>query len=298
MDKDWAHPSPEVSPMAASKKSSKKYVANYSEVHRTFHYNASAHAFSGHFTRPVQHLIEVQAPTALPTIGGVGSSRVENFKFKEYVKFDAGYTHVAGSEQREIVKGGKGGIEEKVIYTTLVTATIENLNILDVVTADRIVSRISSYYVDGAPESHFSFLGSKFENLHIGGCKADITLNHDFFAKYKTFAAIKNELKNEKNEEFRTMAGDPFETGTPIQLAAGHEVILCSLVKKMKTDAPDVTTRAHAFVLPHFGRVYLAEAIIDECKRTLTMLRLELGSPIAASGVFAQSVGNGRPWPG
>jgi len=284
--------------MAASKKSSKKYVANYSEVHRTFHYNASAHAFSGHFTRPVQHLIEVQAPTALPTIGGVGSSRVENFKFKEYVKFDAGYTHVAGSEQREIVKGGKGGIEEKVIYTTLVTATIENLNILDVVTADRIVSRISSYYVDGAPESHFSFLGSKFENLHIGGCKADITLNHDFFAKYKTFAAIKNELKNEKNEEFRTMAGDPFETGTPIQLAAGHEVILCSLVKKMKTDAPDVTTRAHAFVIPHFGRVYLAEAIIDECKRTLTMLRLELGSPIAASGVFAQSVGNGRPWPG
>jgi len=70
----------------------------------------------------------------------------------------------------------------------------------------------------------------------------------------------------------------------------GHEVILCSLVKKMATDAPDVTTQAHAFVIPHFGRVYLAEAIIDECKRTLTMLRLELGSPIAGSGVFAQSV--------
>jgi len=276
--------------MAARKKSSKKNAAN-SEVQQTFHYNASAHAFSGHFTRPVQHLIEVQAPTALPTIGGAGSSRVENFKFKEYVKFAAGYTHVAGSEQRERVKG-----EEKVTYTTLVTATIENLNILDVVTADRIVSRISSYYVRGASESHFSFLGSSFENLHIGGCKADITLNHDFFVKYKTFAAVRNELEN--NKEFQTMAEDPFETGTPIQLAAGHEVILCSLVKKMKTDAPDVTTQAHAFVIPHFGRVYLAEAIIDECKRTLTMLRLELGSPIAASGVFAQSVGNGRPWPG
>src|SRR5467141_3604213 len=210
MDKDWAHPSPEVSPMAASKKSSKKYVANYSEVHRTFHYNASAHAFSGHFTRPVQHLIEVQAPTALPTIGGCGSSRVENFKFNEYVKFTAGYTHVAGSEQRE-----RGKDEEKVTYTTLVTATIENLNILDVVTADRVVSRISSYHVGGAPESHFSFLGSKFENLHIGGCKADITLNHDFFAKYKTFAAVRNEL--ERKGEFRRMAEDPFQTGNPIR---------------------------------------------------------------------------------
>jgi len=277
--------------MAASKKSSKKYAANFSEVHRTFHYNASAHAFSGHFTRPVQHLIEVQAPTALPTIGGFGSSRVENFKFNEYVKFTAGYTHVAGSEQSE-----RGKDEEKVTYTTLVTATIENLNILDVVTADRVVSRISSYHVGGAPESHFSFLGSKFENLHIGGCKADITLNHDFFAKYKTFAAVRNEL--ERKGEFRRMAEDPFQTGNPIQMEDGHEVILCSLVKKMATDAPDVTTQAHAFVIPHFGRVYLAEAIIDECKRTLTMLRLELGSPIAGSGVFAQSVGNGRPWPG
>ena len=281
--------------MAASKKSSKKNAAN-SEVQQTFHYNASAHAFSGHFTRPVQHLIEVQAPTALPTIGGVGSSRVENFKFNEYVKFTAGYTHVAGSEQREIFKGGKGEIEEKVTYTTLVTATIENLNILDVVTADRVVSRISSYYVRGAPESHFSFLGSKFENLHIGGCKADVTLNDDFFVKYKTFAGVRKDLG--KGGEFKRMAEDPFQTGTPIHLKDGHEVILCSLVKKMKTDAPDVTTQAHAFVIPQFGRVYLAEAIIDECKRTLTMLRLELGSPIAASGVFAQSVGNGRPWPG
>ena len=143
-------------------------------------------------------------------------------------------------------------------YTTLVTATIENLNILDVVTADRVVSRISSYHVGGAPESHFSFLGSKFENLHIGGCKADITLNHDFFAKYKTFAAVRNEL--ERKGEFRRMTEDPFQTGNPIQMEDGHEVILCSLVKKMATDAPDVTTQAHAFVIPHFGRVYLAEA--------------------------------------
>ena len=221
---------------------------------------------------------------------------MENFKFNEYVKFTAGYTHVAGSEQREIVKGGKGEIEEKVTYTTLVTATIENLNILDVVTADRVVSRISSYYVRGAPESHFSFLGSNFENLHIGGCKADVTLNDDFFVKYKTFAEVRKDLG--KGGEFRRMAEDPFQTGIPVHLKPGHEVILCSLVKKMKTDAPDVTTQAHAFVIPQFGRVYLAEAIIDECKRTLTMLRLELGSPIAASGVFAQSVGNGRPWPG
>ncbi len=282
--------------MAAPKKSSKKSV-EFPRDPRTFHYNASAHAFSGQFTRPLQHLIEVQAPSALPTIGGAGGSRVDNFKFNEYVKFTAGYTHVAGSEQRERVEGVKEGEEkEKVIYTTLVTATIENLNVLDVITADRVVSRISSYHVRGEYESHFSFLGSKFENLRIGGCEADITLSHDFFIKYKTFADVRNEL--EKDGEFRRMAEDPFQTGTPIELANGHEVLLCSLVEKLETNAPGVTTLGHAFVIPHFGRVYLAEAIIDECKRTLTMIRLELGSPVAGNGTIAQAVGNGRPWPG
>jgi hypothetical protein len=45
---------------------------------RTFHYHASAHALSGQFWRPFQRIIEVQAPSALPSIGGVGNSRVEN----------------------------------------------------------------------------------------------------------------------------------------------------------------------------------------------------------------------------
>src|ERR1051325_4480241 len=41
----------------------------------TFHYHACAHAFSGRFTRPFDHLIDVQAATSLPVIGGHGSTR-------------------------------------------------------------------------------------------------------------------------------------------------------------------------------------------------------------------------------
>src|SRR5712692_3123494 len=68
---------------------------------RAFHYHASAHALSGQFTRPIQHLIEVQAATALPTIGGHGNARVDDFRFNHLVSFKAGYTHVSGSELRE-----------------------------------------------------------------------------------------------------------------------------------------------------------------------------------------------------
>src|SRR6266568_4934203 len=67
----------------------------------TFHYHACAHAFSGQFTRPFHDLIEVQAATALPIIGGHGNSRVSNFQFREFVTFKHGYTHVSGAHQED-----------------------------------------------------------------------------------------------------------------------------------------------------------------------------------------------------
>src|SRR5579864_181915 len=83
-------------------------------VQRTYIYNGHGHALSGHITRPFDHQIEVQAGMSLPTTGGVGQSRVENFRFREYVSFSAAYTYVAGS------KRGRD------TYTTLVTSVVEN----------------------------------------------------------------------------------------------------------------------------------------------------------------------------
>jgi hypothetical protein len=65
---------------------------------RTFHYHASAHALSGQFWRPFQRVIEVQAATTLPSIGGVGNSRVDNFRLDNLVSFKAAYTHLQNSK--------------------------------------------------------------------------------------------------------------------------------------------------------------------------------------------------------
>ena len=85
----------------------------------TFHYHACAHAFSGRFTRPFDHLIDVQAASSLPVIGGHGNSRIENFQFREFVSFKKGHTHVSGAHQADDNSNN-----------TLVTATVEGLNIL------------------------------------------------------------------------------------------------------------------------------------------------------------------------
>ncbi|HYW66774.1 MAG TPA: hypothetical protein VFB10_08710 [Candidatus Dormibacteraeota bacterium] len=256
------------------------------KVKRVFHYHASGLALSGSFTRPISRLIEVQAPTVLPTIGGYGNARVENFRLDHHVHFKAGYSHVAGSKLQK---------SDKEFYTTLVTATVEGLNLLDVVTAERIVMRLSVYHVLPDDESHFSFVGSTIENLKIGGHPVELEQNERLFAHLDTFEKIKKELETDK--EFKRMAEDPFHSGTPTPLSEGHGELLCSLVKKIKTNAPGVSVEGHALVIPDFGRIYLAEALLSSCKRTLTMLRFELGSPVEGNAVVSQGIGNGIPWP-
>ena len=224
------------------------------------------------------------AGTSLPITGGHGNSRVSKFKFEEFVSFDAAYTHVSGSQAKHDNS-----------FTTLVTATIEGLNILDVVTADRIVARLSSEHPPDHQEPHIVLLGSKFENLRIAGCPVDMELNHDLFLKLDTFEALRKEF--ETASEFRKMAEDPYQTGEKQKTPDTHGVLLCSLVKSMKTDCPGVKRHGHVFIVPQFGKIFLGEVLAKRSSRTLTMLRLELGSPVTASAVGAQAVVNGETWP-
>jgi hypothetical protein len=256
------------------------------KVKRVFHYHAHGHALSGTVTRPISKSIEPQAPSILSTIGGYGNARVENFRLDHYVHFKAGYSHVAGSRYQK---------EAKEFHTTLVTVTVEGLNFLDVVTADRVVLRVSAYHTVSDDESHFSFVGSNIDNLKIGGYPVEIEMNDRLFTHLDTYEKIKKELETDK--EFKKMAEDPFLTGTRTKLSEGHGEILCTLIKTMKTDAPGVTVEGHALVVPDFGRIYLAEAILGHGKRTLTMLRFELGSPVEGNAVVAEGSGNGHPFP-
>ena len=152
-------------------------------LHRTYVYNAQGHAVSGHITRPFDQVIAVQAGMSLPTIGGYGSARVDDFHCHQFVSFRSGETTVSGS--RNDVDGS---------YTTLVTATVVGLNVHDVVTADLLVTRIACNQNLGEPEPRITVLGSKIEGLTIAGCNIDVEFDHQLFLRLNTFEALRKEL--------------------------------------------------------------------------------------------------------
>src|ERR1700704_4127193 len=139
-------------------------------TNRTFHYHADASPLGGHITHPFENVIHTQASTSLAQAGGHAESRVESYRLDNTVTLTSGpaYSHATG------VKNKTTGA-----WTTLVSSVVENLNVLEVVTADRIVSKLHVEDPHGGHHPKISIVVSKFVNLRVAGVSIDPVLDID-----------------------------------------------------------------------------------------------------------------------
>jgi hypothetical protein len=233
-----------------------------------YHFHAHAHAFSAHFVRPSDVPIPAQAAIALPSTGGFAHTKVEDFAEPRLVSFKLGESHVAGSWEKQN------------IVTTSAISTLAGLNLLDFLTIDKLVSRLTGRYVQDEKnkESHIIAFGSYFHNFRLGGYEIGITLRHKLLLDSQNFQQLKDNLG----------------------LSTGVGAVHCSLVEKI--DVPSaleglVKVDGHILVVRDFGKIALAEIFATPGSVTLTMLRFKLGSPDGGTGSGGQSGTNGQPSP-
>jgi len=207
----------------------------------------------------------------LPTIGGHAVAQVENFHFQDFVSFKSAHTHISGKHRKDDT------------YATHATTTIHGLNILGVVTADLIVCRLTSIHRPKEKEGHIIAEDSRFEGLRISGEDVKVILRHDLLVKCKTFDDLTKGIASD------TKSG---------KIAESYDkVAICSLVEKIETRLKGVDVKQHVIKVENFGKIFLAEIFAEPGTRTLTMLRLELGSPHVAEITAAETRTNGQPLP-
>jgi len=143
------------------------------EVKTTSHtYHAKAEALSGHLKLPVEQKILAQAPTLLNTTRDSHTfQRADKFNLEGLITVQSAYTHVSGN--RSLKEDKNHG------WVTLATSVLEGLNVINVITADRVVSQISTDHprVNGHVP-HVTFLGTQFENLRISGYPVNVEFNY------------------------------------------------------------------------------------------------------------------------
>jgi len=250
-----------------------------------FYFDACSQALTAQFTRPADHHIDAQASSSLCSTGGHSTARVDNFSDGKFISFAAGYTEVSA------------GYEDDASNDTEAIATVEGLNILNVVTADLIVASTYSEHPTNASEGSVSMEGCKFENLRILGQPVKMELNCAFFEGIQTFRQAQEAYL--QKGEFWKIAKDPFQTGQELPPQGDTGALLCSLIKGgIQVDAPGVQTVGHAIIIPNFGTIYLAEMMISHAQRTFSMIRFNLdAAAVSASGSVACGTTNGKQYP-
>jgi hypothetical protein len=283
-------------------------------VHR---YHAKAFVLSGSLAQPIEREIEEQAQVSIDQESN-GKRVYEYQSAKSYqvegiISYQSGYTQVAGHKSP---KPGHG-------FVTLATSVMEGLNILDVVTADRVVGQISTehpLYPTGQVPS-VTFLGTRFVNLRIGGHKVEVEPDlhilgpkpdgdRSYLKDQGVLSRIARQFHNISGavdapdwarEEYRW---------DPSMMQSKNEA-KCSLVSRV-TGLPAGNSFGHVIDLPHFGRVFLGELIVNRTAATkkdendtyrfnLSMVRVEMGclaqGTATAAALDSNGTGKGKTGP-
>jgi hypothetical protein len=290
--------------------------------HTVFFYHADASPFGGHLTHPTERIIPAHASSSLPQAGGYASSRMGPIHHDEIVSCEAAYSTVSGAENTR-----KNG------FTTLVTSVVEELNVLEIVKADRVVSRLTVEHPSEPTKANpnrypkVSFVGSHFENLRIDGVPVNPVLKLDLLENLKNMEGVcKDKLKADKDlvsekalteedflideaiGQYKRMIDKeccPAWIKTRYASVDSEEdrrkkgFVPCSLVREFGqvngTRPPN--SFGHIIPVAGFGNVFLGEVLVAPHLFRLTMIRVELGCPVKGHLSFASANSNGYPAP-
>ncbi len=269
---------------------------------------AEANVLTADLEQPLKEKISPQAFVKLPRDGQYQFSQADPFRFEGILSYKSGYTQVAGHPSSKIAG-----------FTTLATSVLEGLNVLDVVTADRVVAQISTVhpiYGTGQVPS-VTFLGTRFDNLRIAGHRVEVERSLDILGPKpdddRSYFEDRDVLDRISEQYDRIAAADDLPDWAAELYPRdrpglnGNGQLECSLVNGI-AGAPGFSF-GHVIDLPHFGKIFLGELRVertpgnpakgtyDTYKFHLTMIKMQMGclgeGTIGAGSAVSNGTGSG-----
>jgi hypothetical protein len=252
----------------------------------TFLYHADAVGASGHISLPVVDTMPVQASIASGIGETFGRVQVDNFRHLDYLSIGSIKSHIVTSYSKKDQAPG-----------TLASVVIENLSTLNVVTCDRMMTRLTSKH-DPNAQGSFILHGTHFDNLRIAGNEMNLDLAVGLLSELSTWDKLNNAYDNdpEIRKELDALTIHPSKDG---KLPVHNGVFACTLAH-IPENLPRGLTRAEGqgIYVPHFGTVYPAHYYISATSRRLRMLHVDLGCSVEGCNGYGDTGGGGSPLPG
>jgi hypothetical protein len=265
---------------------SPKLPTQSGSVQELYHiYHAEAHILSGELEHPIKQPLQNYGRVVLEKTRreslisqSVGETNIEGL-----ISFKRGHTRVVGTQVKQkvdIFGNDHAG------WVTLSTAAIEGYNVVDTITADRVVAQVSTEHP--MTEGHVpkvTFLGTRFENLRVGGYPVQVELDLGIcgnkpegdlpYLQDKGFLdRVKRQIESiveskDIPESLKNKYGAEIAYIDDLKRRAkdgakgdrsGYSKLRCSLVKSIgPIPIPGLRTFGNVIFIPNFGNVALAE---------------------------------------
>jgi len=273
------------------------------KTERYHDYHAEAAIFEGNLKLPFAQNIGSHTYSKLNEQGGYVTQHSQNIRLGGAISFKSAHTHVAGNRSDKHDHG----------WTTLATAVIEGLNIMEIVTVDRLVAQISTDHPLEGYVPRVTFLGTRFENLRIVGNPITVEIDNNILgekpegdAPYTTHPHFigKATSQYQRIQGCKDLPGEIGARYNQVPSTNG-ESIECSLVSKVSGSFPG-QIYGHVLDIPDFGKVYLGTLNVshkyeDGLPKVTTihlrMLELKMGCVISGSGTGGDLITNGHTRP-
>ncbi|MFL6602646.1 MAG: hypothetical protein ACJ8R9_15115 [Steroidobacteraceae bacterium] len=220
---------------------------------KLYYFRGDASSVGGYVEEPFETNIPTVAAVSLPPVGGFAMDRSEAFTLDDIVTCSLAYSRVSGRDHGKSIFIG-------------VQAVVENLNILDVVTARRVVSQISIWIKDG--KRKISLEGSCLEGLEVKG--TDAFKGPDI----RKIGWARGGILTQSTESDACLTPNAAsQTGDWRPMIEGCE-------------------GPRTIIIPDFGRLTLGQLLVTKDYVQLVGIRADLGCPVKG-GVTISAAGGG-----
>ncbi len=275
---------------------------------RRFVFRGNAAAASGRIHRPTDVLIDVNGASSLTVAGGVSRSQIAAQTFGPYLRFVRAATLAEGGfddEQGAIELTRRRMDQDGMTTTTRVSAEVEGLAIgsKPEFTVSRLRAALLARSARGGDEPPFAMPDAVgIDGAAIDGHGLIVDIDFDAFRTCPTHGRLLKAVGDPRFVEqhgacfFLTRAAAAATGAREAGLRESSGTIFATIVRKIRwadTPYPGATIDQHSVIVPDFGTIFFGEILISSFSRRLTMLRLELGSPVGGFAACAEVETNG-----
>jgi hypothetical protein len=276
------------------------------DLKRRFMFHGDAVAVGGRIVRPSEIVLDPMCASALPVTGGRTTCKIKGKSFGKFVSFGSATTSAEGllQSRKQALAVSRGEIERDTAHTTTsVRAEITNIKVGNKprLSVKRIVAALGAKSAPLGEETSVKVhSSSSIEGVDINGHKLIITLNSSLYQRCDTSAKLLAEAaappaavaKTHARHFLGRVAGPPGLPETQHDHVPSHGTIVKS-IRWAGEPYPGATIDRHVVTVPEFGKIFFGEVAVHKMSRRLTMMRLELGSPVGGDAAFGDVQDNG-----